>query len=123
MLNALIVDDEEDICELLQEALEKFELNVRYTLTGEEAVQRIRTQEFKLCIVDLRLSTGITGLDVIRVIREHSPKCIVVAMTGYVDVGLRQAAEKIGVDAFLAKPDDLRQDVFDKKIRTLLQSK
>ena len=123
MLNALIVDDEEDICELLREALEKFELNVRYTLTGEEAVQRIRSQEFKLCIVDLRLSTGITGLDVIRVIREHSPKCIVVAMTGYVDIGLRQAAEKIGINAFLAKPDDLRQDVFDEKIKNLLQLK
>ncbi len=123
MLNAMIVDDEEDICELLQEALEKFELNVRYTLTGEEAVQRIRTQEFKLCIVDLRLSTEITGLDVIRIIREHSPKCIVVAMTGYVDIGLRQAAEKIGIDAFLAKPDDLREETFDKKIRTLLQLK
>ena len=123
MLNALIVDDEEDICELLREALEKFEMNVRYALTGEEAVQRIRSQELKLCIVDLRLSTGITGLDVIRVIREHSLKCIVIAMTGYVDVGLRQEAEKIGIDAFLAKPDDLRQNIFDEKIKTLLQLK
>ena len=121
MLNALIVDDEEDICELLREALEKFELNTRYTLTGEEAVQRIRNQEFRLCIVDLRLSTGITGLDVIQIIREHSPKCLIVAMTGYVDIGLRQAAEKIGIDAFLTKPDDLRQNVFDEKIKNLLQ--
>ena len=123
MLNALIVDDEEDICELLLEALEKFELNVRYALTGEEALQRVRSQEFNLCIVDLRLSTGITGLDVIKVIREYWPKCIIIGMTGYVDVGLRQEAEKIGINAFFSKPDDLRQEAFDEKIKILLQLK
>ncbi len=120
MPNALVVDDEEDIGWLLTDALEKFGLEVDAVTTGEDARRLLESKAYKLCLVDLKLSTALTGIDVIRLIREHQPRAAVAAMTGYVDIGLKQEAEALGIREFLAKPDDLKSAVFAKKIEALL---
>jgi len=123
MLNALVVDDEEDICDVLKEELEVLGLDVVSAMTGEEALQLNETNEWKICLVDLKLATAITGLDVIKAIRSRWPKALVIAMTGYVDLGLRQETEKLGVAAYFVKPDDIRPDVFKGKIESILHQR
>ncbi len=120
MFDALVVDDEEDICEILKEELGTLGLQVVSATTGEAALQLNETNEWKVCLVDLKLATAITGLDVIKAIREKRPQTIVIAMTGYVDLGLKQEAEKLGVAGYFGKPDDIRPDVFRGKIEAIL---
>ena len=120
MFDALVVDDEEDIGEILKEELEELGLVTIAVATGEAALKLTEMNEWKLCLVDLKLATSVTGLDVIRAIRERRPKALVIAMTGYVDVSLRQETEKLGVAAYFAKPDDLRPEVFRRKIKAVL---
>jgi len=122
MNKAMVVDDEEDICEFLTQILkEKFEFDVEAALSGEKALELVEKNEFQICVVDLKLSTSVTGLDVIVAIRKKWPSAKVVAMSGYVDIGLRQKAEHLGVIGFFEKPQDIRPDVFETKIKALLR--
>lgn len=120
MFNALVVDDEEDICEVLAEELAKTGLEPVSATTGEEALRLTEKNDWKLCVVDLKLATAITGLDVIKAIRSRRPKAVIIAMTGYVDIGLQQETEKLGVKAYFGKPDDIRPDVFSAKVKGIL---
>jgi len=122
MNKAMVVDDEEDICEFLTQILkENLGFDVSVALTGEKALEFVGTHEFQLCVVDLKLATAITGLDVIEAIRKKWPKTKVVAMSGYIDIGLRQKAEHLGVIGFFEKPQDIRPDIFESKIKTLIR--
>lgn len=119
--NALVVDDEEDICEVLAEELGKMNFQTVSATTGEEALRLTEENDWKICVIDLKLATAITGLDVIKAIRLRRPRAIVIAMTGYVDIGLKQETEKLGVRAYFGKPDDIRSDVFSTKIKAILE--
>ncbi len=120
MPKALVVDDEEDICDFLSAMLaEKLGFETGYALSGDEALRLISEGSHDFFLVDLKLSTSVTGLDVIGAAREKCPKATVIAMTGYVDVALMQKAEKLGIKAYFEKPDDLAPDVFERKIRAL----
>lgn len=120
MIHVLLVDDEEDICDFLKRVLEDLGFQVEFALLGDVAMRLIKEKVFQLAIVDLKLSSGISGLDVIRKIRQSTPKVIVVAMSGYVDVGLKQETERLGVHGYLEKPDDINPDVFSRKIQSLV---
>lgn len=123
MFDALVVDDEEDICEILSEELAGMGFSPTSAMTGEEALRLTETHEWRLCLIDLKLATAITGLDVIKALRERCPRAAVIAMTGYVDIGLRQESERLGVAGFFGKPDDLRPEVFKRKIETILSKR
>lgn len=122
MNKAMVVDDEEDICEFLTQIFkEKLGFEVETALSGEEALELAEKKEYQICVVDLKLSTSVTGLDVITAIRAKWPKTKVVAMSGYIDIGLRQKAEHLGIIGFFEKPQDIRPDVFETKIKALLR--
>ena len=123
MVNFLIVDDEEDICDFLCMVLQKMNFNVKYALSGEDALSLIQKEEFDVAIIDLKLPTSITGLNVIKTIRDKYPKTIVVAMSGYVDIGLAQETSRLGVSDYFEKPRDIKPDIFLKKIQVLLLSR
>jgi len=120
MPRALVVDDEEDICDFLRAFLEeRFGYEAQYALSGEEALRLIAEKEWEFFLVDLKLTTSVTGLDVIAAAREKCPKATVIAMTGYVDIAMMQKAKKMGINDYFEKPDDLAPDVFEKKVRAI----
>lgn len=120
MIRVLIVDDEEDICDFLKQMLENMGLEVENAMLGEDALQMVYEQNWNLAIVDLKLTSSVTGLHVIKALRDKDPETIVVAMSGYIDVGLRQEAEKLRVSDFLEKPGDLSLDVFSEKVKAMI---
>lgn len=119
-VNVLLVDDEEEICDFLKEELEKMNLQVSTAISGEEALALLPQKQWHILVVDLKLSTAITGLDVIKAGREKCPDAFILAMSGYVDVGLRQDTERLGITYYLEKPCDIQRDVFCEKIKSLL---
>ena len=122
-MNALVVDDEEDICDFLKEELETMGFRVSTAISGEQAMSLIQSGEWDLLIADLKLSTAVTGLEVIKAMRQKCPRAVVAAMSGYVDVGLRQETEKLGIQCYLEKPGDVQPDVFCGKIQSLMGKK
>lgn len=121
MANILIVDDEEDICDFLSDILQKMGVAVKYVFSGEEALKLIAGEKFDIAFVDLKLSTSITGLNVIKAIRDRCPQTIVAAMSGYIDVGLAQETRHLGVSDYLEKPRDIQPDAFAKKVQLMLR--
>ena len=119
MAGILIVDDEEDICDYLKDILGEMGHEVRAVLTGDEAMKLVDERKWQVAFVDIKLSTTISGMDVIRTLREKQPKTIVVVITGYVDIGMIQEAKRLGVRYYFEKPDDLRPSVLEEKMKTI----
>lgn len=65
----LVIDDEEDICEILQYNLEKAGYKVKTVLSAEEAMSEIAVQAYDLLLLDIMLG-GISGLKLAKVLRE-----------------------------------------------------
>ena len=63
--------------------------------TGEEALQACREHQPDVLVVDLRLGPGIDGLEVARRLERSGPR--VVLHTNYVNAGVLNAAQDVGV--------------------------
>jgi len=121
MLEALVVDNEGEICDFLKEQLEEMNMTVRACLTGEEALQVIDSgRRIHLAVVDLKLSTRTTGLEVLEFFKRKFPGSPAVAITGYIDMGIEQEVKRMGADDYLLKPDGIQPAVFLSHIRKLL---
>lgn len=116
MPNALVVDDEEDIADAVKDQLEMLDFTVFTANSGEKACELLRQHPFVLGVIDMKLSTSMTGIDVIRVFRELHPQAVVIAMTGYMDITMEQEAKRLGAAAYLMKPDDIIPARFMKHI-------
>ncbi len=75
-------------------------LGVRSILQGSEA---IRTDPFDLVIVDLRLQDG-SGLDLLRQLKQLSPRSYGILMTGYATMETAVEAIRIGLFDYMIKP-------------------
>ena len=71
-------------------------------------MNQLRHRPAELVLLDLRMP-GITGLDVLRSIRDVSPKCKVVLMTGFATIDSAVEAVKLGALDYLTKPFDLQR--------------
>jgi DNA-binding NtrC family response regulator len=99
----LIVDDEDEVRRVLVDYLTAqgyTALGVRSLLQGSEA---IRTDPFDLVIADLRLQDG-SGLDLLRQLKQFSPKSYGVLMTGYATMETAVEAIRIGLFDYMIKP-------------------
>lgn len=103
----LLVDDEEEFCNMLSERLETRGLKVNSVLSGEEAVSRVESQSFDAIILDLAMP-GIDGLETLRRIKEKRPDLEILMLTGHGTVKSGIEAMKLGAEDFLEKPVDMK---------------
>jgi CheY-like chemotaxis protein len=108
MRRILVVDDDALILYALSRALKSRYPEVKAVSDGESALDEIRLSFFDLCLLDFFLP-GINGLEVMKKIKEISPRTKVVIMTaGAMDGGMRSAIEE-GAFHFIEKPFDLSE--------------
>ncbi|GAA0532982.1 response regulator [Chitinophaga japonensis] len=112
----LIIDDEPDICRLLQMSLAKQGYSVKYVHNLRAGLQHIQRQQPDILFLDIHLPDG-SGLEVLPIIKQQYPALRVITISAY-DNGLeKQKALSAGASYFLAKPfsiknlDELMQDV------------
>ncbi|MBI4690450.1 MAG: response regulator [Nitrospirae bacterium] len=106
----LVVDDEPDIVELVSYNLGKEGFRVSAALDGEEALNKIRKEQFNLIILDLMLP-GLQGVELCRIIRNDPaiasiPIIMLTAKGEEVDkiLGL-----ELGADDYITKPFSPRE--------------
>ena len=102
----LVVDDDRAILTLIGTIALAEGFDVATTVNGEDAMTQIRQRPVDLVLLDLRMP-GVTGLDVLRSIREIGPRVKVVLMTGYGTIDSAVEAVKLGAVDYLTKPFDL----------------
>jgi len=107
-IRVLVVDDERPIRFLMEKELPRAGCLVTCAENGEDALERVRTQEFDVVLMDLKMP-GIGGLEALRRIRESGASAEVVVLTGHPDVTTAIEAMKLGAYDYLTKPFKLAE--------------
>lgn len=100
----LYVDDHDDSAEMLKLLLAPMNYEVHSARTIEEALQRARTEQFDLYVLDKRLPDG-SGLELCRQLNVLTPGVPCIFYTGDAYEVHRQEAVAAGATAFISKPD------------------
>jgi two-component system, NtrC family, response regulator PilR len=104
--NALIVDDEHDIRELLVVTLGRMGLRTDTAPNLTVAREMLSTVAYDLCLTDMRLPDG-SGLELVAEIATRFPTTPVAVITAYGNVEAAVEALKSGAFDFVTKPVDL----------------
>ncbi len=104
----LVIDDEPDLLELLEITMIRLGLDVTCVDSVASAIAKLDSQEFDLCLTDMRLPDG-EGLDVIAHIHRKDLDVPVAVITAFGSAENAVAALKAGAFDYLAKPVDLEQ--------------
>lgn len=103
MERILIIDDNHDICVLLERFLSKQGYKTASASKGEDGLALVRKDAFELVICDFKLP-DIDGLEILRRIKVLSPNTAVIIITGYSDVRIAVQAVKHGAYDYVTKP-------------------
>jgi len=119
-LKALVIDDEESICEVIRAIIEAEGIAVTTTTSSHEAVRLIRDTDFDIIISDLKMP-DVSGLDLYQISKDISPDSIFIIVTAYGTIQSAVDAVKKGIYDYIQKPftpDEVRIPVrraLDKK--------
>ena len=113
----LIVDDDTELCGLVQEYLTAEGFTLDAVHDGESGLQRALSNEFALVVLDVMLP-GINGFEVLRRIRSVSKVPVLLLTARGEDVD-RIVGLEIGADDYLPKPFNPRELV--ARIRAILR--
>jgi DNA-binding NtrC family response regulator len=102
----LAVDDEPGMLALVERFARGAGFDVASHGGGPEALKQIAALKPDVVLVDLQMPE-MTGLDVVRAIREIEPACAVVLMTGHASVDTAIEAVRLGALDYLTKPLNL----------------
>jgi DNA-binding NtrC family response regulator len=107
----LLVDDEPDMCWVLENMLHPDGYAVTTTTTGTEALQLLAAESYAAAFVDAKLS-DLDGLELAALIHQRSPNTAVILISGYfyqADKAIIEGLqENLFVD-FIPKPFDLKE--------------
>jgi len=104
----LIVDDDARVRTSLLSALEDADTNVHAAEDAEAALSVLSAEPVGVVLTDVKMP-GMSGLELLRLLKERSPDLDVVLMTAYDDLPTVAEAMREGAADFLVKPLDLHQ--------------
>jgi DNA-binding response OmpR family regulator len=117
----LVIEDQEDLAELYEQALGKEGYEVSKAYTGEEGVALFEDNGADAVVLDMTLPEmhGVQTLQSIRGLNANVP---VIVVTGETSDETRRKCERLGVQQYLSKPADYR-DILDALGRALSDPK
>jgi DNA-binding response OmpR family regulator len=111
--HVLVVDDEGAIRYSVSKTLQRIGYEVEEAASGEEALEMMGKREYDVILTDIRMP-GLTGVDLLKRIKDIAPDGIVILMTGYASLGTAVESLRLGAHDYLIKPSssqDIRQSV------------
>lgn len=99
----LVVDDEEEICNISKSFLFKRGYDVFTALNQAEALNLVESQQPQVVLLDVRLGAE-SGMDVLRKIKESNKNIKVIMVTALDDEASIRQARSLGADDYVAKP-------------------
>jgi CheY-like chemotaxis protein len=76
---------------------------INYT-NGDHVLDNFEKDQPNLVLMDLQLEGRMTGLEIVRTLRERGFRTPIVAVTAYAMVGDRERCIEAGCDSYLSKP-------------------
>ncbi len=116
----MVVDDEPVVRAMTSAVLTAMGWNILNASSGEEAIAKLQNSKegpnkVDLVILDLILPYGLSGLEVVRALREVQPDLRILACSGFFGDDGSDAVISMGFNGALAKPftaEDLSQAVY-----------
>src|SRR5215467_14055242 len=99
----LVVDDEPSNVESLLRIFDREGLTVVAAPDGKEALDVLRKRRIDVCLTDLMMP-GVSGVDLLKAVRQISPETEVILMTAYGTVETAVEAMREGAYDFITKP-------------------
>jgi DNA-binding NtrC family response regulator len=103
LTRVLMVDDEKEFAEALSERLRLREYDVTTSLSGEDAVSKIKARRYDVVILDVSMP-GMDGVETLREIKRLQPLTEVIMLTGHATVDSAIHGMKLGAFDYLRKP-------------------
>ncbi len=112
----LFVDDEEKVLRSLERGLLDEPYNCYFAKSGKEALEILEQNEVHIIVTDMRMPE-MSGLDLLRMVKEKYPHIIRLVLSGYTQVTTLLTAINQGeIFKFITKPWRLEED-----FKTVLQ--
>lgn len=105
-IRVLLVDDEVDYVNVLANRLTRRGLDVTRAVSGAEAVQAVRRQDFDVAILDLKME-DMDGIEVLRIVKQMDPSLEVIMLTGHGSQTAANDGIRYGAFDYLIKPCDM----------------
>jgi two-component system response regulator PilR (NtrC family) len=103
----LIVDDEADICELIEITLMRMGITSQSALNITDAKLLLNTEPFDLCLTDMNLPDG-NGIDLVTHVQENFDELPIAVITAHGNMESAVKALKAGAFDFVSKPVDIQ---------------
>ena len=99
----LIIEDDESLRRVLEFSLEEAGYRVLTAREGDSGLKTFRSEQPPLVITDIHMP-GISGIEVLRTIKDEAPDTLVIVITAYGSVEKAVEAMKLGAYDYLTKP-------------------
>ena len=103
LVEVLIVDDEQAICDTIGWILEKEGYNVHTAMDFETATELINNRDYDIYFLDLVLPGG-NGIDLIKLIKELNRKGVIIVITGYPNIPTLIDSIRLDAYDYIKKP-------------------
>jgi DNA-binding NtrC family response regulator len=106
----LVVDDEDIVIRSCQRILDGGDYTIEAVNDGQAALQKVEDAHYDVIILDIMMP-NISGLDVLRRVKETHPDIDVIMITGLSQIDTAVQAMKLGAFDYISKPfepDELR---------------
>jgi DNA-binding NtrC family response regulator len=119
-ISILLVDDEIEFVETLAKRLAKRGLDVKYVLSGAEALKLMSKEMFDVAVVDVRMPE-MDGITLLGEMKRTRPLMETILLTGYAAVHTGIEGMKQGAFDYLIKPTEI--DKLLEKIKAAFEKK
>jgi two-component system NtrC family response regulator len=110
-MKLLLIDDDYNLSKVLSYQLQKNGFEVSTARNGEDGLSLFSKNKFEIIITDIQMP-DITGIDVLRKIREQDAHTIIIIITAHGSVENAIEACKLGANDYLTKPFGQEQLLF-----------
>ncbi|MBN1795514.1 MAG: response regulator [Sedimentisphaerales bacterium] len=107
----LFVDDEEKVLKSLRRGLLDEHYDMLFATSGKEALRILEENEVHIIVTDMRMPE-MSGLELLRVVKEKYPRIVRIALSGYTWVAtLLKAINEGEIYKFITKPWNLDENL------------
>ncbi len=107
MARILVVDDEQEVCDMLKKFLIKREHTVYTALDGEEALSIVKEERPHIVLLDIRMPK-MDGIECLKLIKEIDKEVGVIMITAVKEEEIGKQALKLGAFDYITKPLSLK---------------
>lgn len=104
MFKALVVDDDAALRFSVKSTIETIaNYEIDEAVDGQDAVEKVKEKNYQLVILDVDMPR-MTGLEALKLIKEHDPSIIVIIMTAFANIDDAVKVVKEGAYNYISKP-------------------